>query len=85
MKRYQPAKRLVELGLVLQYDSQNYKCIYKREKYLTVLERVAINQERASIMSGKDEFIQPLETKIQSILLIIKQSRWKPENEILYD
>ena len=56
--------------MVLLFDSKSVT------KYLTVNQRILINQERAFIMQGRDEaecFAQPdeLERKIQFVLTVI--------------
>lgn len=83
MKFYTPPKRLVELGLVLQYDT------FLQEKGLTALlssyHRMLINQERSKIMSGYFNYTQTIDDLIESILLKIKEERWKPKIEIQYD
>lgn len=86
MKLYIPPQRLVNLGLVLQYDKEVFKCELKEESFLTWNERLLINRERARIMANDNSYKQDdlLEFKILKILLIIKQSSWKPLKVIEY-
>lgn len=84
MKIYQPSKRLVELGLVLQYDTELQEV--SKDAILTDTQRFWINQERAKIMSGEDDYLQhpKLEVVIESISLQIRKQNWKPKIEIRY-
>ncbi|QSW90733.1 hypothetical protein J0383_07955 [Flavobacterium endoglycinae] len=86
MKIYLPPPRLVDLGLVLQYDKEVFKCELKEENFLTWNERLLINRERARIMANDHSYKQDivLEYKILNILLIIKQTHWKPLKTIEY-
>ncbi len=87
MKKYQPTKRLVALGIVLQYDNQVFKCELKEERFFKWIERLLINRERARIMAKDNSYRQTevLENKIKAVLKAIDESGWKPENEIQYD
>ena len=80
MKHYVPPIRLVNLGLVLQYDKEVFKCELKEESFLTWNDRLLINRERARIMAKDDSYRQEtsLETKIYQILLEIDKNNWKP-------
>ena len=79
MKVFKPPKRLVELGLVLQYDKEH-------QPIFNLVERIYINQERGLVMQKNNTYEQPetIETKIQKVLIEIKVNRWKPEKEIQY-
>lgn len=83
MKKYLPPKRLVELGLVLQYDSSFQEL--GQSPILSTEQRILINQERSRIMSGDFDYIQPVDSKIESVLVEIRKQNWKPETEIQYD
>lgn len=87
MKPYTPPRRLVELGLVLQYDSEFFKCCLKEERFFKWIERLLINRERARIMAGDNSYKQTevLESKIKDVLKVIQEKNWKPEKEIQYD
>ena len=87
MKKYQPTKRLVALGKVLQYDNKVFKCELKEERFFKWIERLLINRERARIMAKDNSYRQTevLEEKIEAVLKAIDESGWKPENEIEYD
>jgi hypothetical protein len=82
MKKYIPPKRLVELGLVLQYDTEQKPTFNTND-----FEREMINQERAKLFAGDYSYMQTekLENKIQTILLEIQKQNWKPKKEIQYD
>lgn len=86
MKFYLPPPRLVNLGLVLQYDKEVFKCELKEESFLTWNDRLLINRERARIMAKDDSYKQEtlLENKIDQILLEIKKNNWKPLKAIEY-
>ncbi|MEO6176806.1 MAG: hypothetical protein ABIP27_16765 [Flavobacterium circumlabens] len=86
MKLYLPPHRLVNLGLVLQYDKEVFKCELKEENFLTWNDRLLINRERARIMAKDDSYRQDsaLENKIDQILQEIKKKNWKPLKEIEY-
>lgn len=81
MKYFKPTQRLVELGLVLQYDSQE-TAIFNKDGF----EREMINQERANILQGNFDYWQTpnLEQKIKSTIQEIKQTNWQPEKAIVY-
>lgn len=81
MKYFKPTQRLVELGLVLQYDSQK-KAIFNKDGF----EREMINQERAKIIQGNFDYwqTQNLEEKIKLAIQEIKQTNWQPEKAIVY-
>lgn len=85
MRVYIPTKRLVELGLVLQYDTELQEV--SKDAVLTTNQRFWINQERGKIMSGDEDYFlyDSLEDLIQKILLQIRKQNWKPKNEIHYD
>ena len=83
MKKYQPPKRLIELGLVLQYDSSFQEL--GQSPILSMVQRILINQERGRIMSGHFDYIQPVNCKIESVLVEIRKQNWKPETDIQYD
>jgi len=85
MKIYTPPHRLIALGLVLQYDSERQEIGLM--PILSIGHRILINQERARIMSGDFDYLQPIdfEDKIESILIEIRKQKWKPETEIQYD
>lgn len=85
MRNYIPTKRLVELGLVLQYDTELQEV--SKDAVLTDTQRFWINQERGKIMSGDDDYLQyaALERLIEKILLGIRKQNWKPKTEIQYD
>lgn len=85
MRKYIPTKRLVELGLVLQYDTELQEVT--KTAVLTENQRFWINQERSKIMSGDDDYLQyqTLEVLIENILLGIRKQNWKPKTEIQYD
>ncbi len=86
MRQLQPPKRLVELGLVLQYDKEVFKCELKEENFLTWNDRLLINRERARIMAKDDTYRQSdaLENKITHILREILMNNWQPLKEIEY-
>ena len=85
MRVYIPTKRLVELGLVLQYDTELQEV--SKDAVLTTNQRFWINQERGKIMNGDEDYFlyDSLEDLIQKILLQIRKQNWKPKNEIHYD
>lgn len=83
MKKYTPPKRLVELGMVLQYDTGLQEL--GLSPILTAEQRILINQERGRIMSGFFDYKQPINDKIESVLVEIRKEYWKPETEIRYD
>jgi hypothetical protein len=83
MRKYIPTKRLVELGKVLQYDTGLQEL--GLSPILTIEQRILINQERGRIMSGDFDYIQPVNGKIESVLVEIRKQHWKPETEIQYD
>lgn len=83
MKIYNPPKRLIELGVILQYDTSLQEL--GLSPVLTTEQRIFINQERGRIMSGDFDYIQPIDSKIESILTEIRKQRWKPETDIQYD
>ena len=85
MRNYIPTKRLVELGLVLQYDTELQEL--SKDAVLTDTQRFWINQERGKIMSGDDDYLQYeiLERLIEKISLEIRKQNWKPKTEIQYD
>lgn len=86
MKLYSPPPRLIDLGLVLQYDKEVFKCELKEESFLTWNDRLLINRERARIMANDFSYWQDdsLEVKITQILFEIKQRNWKPLKAIEY-
>lgn len=86
MKNYLPPPRLIDLGLVLQYDKEIFKCELKEESFLTWNERLLINRERARIMAKDNSYWQDdlLESKIRHILQEIKRKNWKPLKNIEY-
>lgn len=81
MKYFKPTTRLVELGLVLQYDSQK-EPIFNKNGF----EREMINQERSAIIIGNFDYWQEveLEYKIQNTIATIKRQKWLPETPIEY-
>ena len=85
MRKYIPTKRLVELGSILQYDTELQEI--SKDAVLTVNQRFWINQERGKIMSGDENYLQcqKLEALIEMILLEIRKQNWKPKAEIQYD
>jgi hypothetical protein len=85
MRKYIPTKRLVELGSILQYDTELQEI--SKDAVLTVNQRFWINQERGKIMSGDENYLQcqKLEALIEMILLEIRKQNWKPKTEIQYD
>lgn len=86
MKLYLPPPRLVNLGLVLQYDKEVFKCELKEQNFLTWNDRLLINRERARIMAKDDSYRQEtsLENKIAQILLEMTKNNWKPLKPIEY-
>jgi hypothetical protein len=86
MKHYLPPARLVNLGFVLQYDKEVFKCELKEENFLTWNERLLINRERARIMAEDPTYRQSeeLESKISQILQEIKKNNWRPLKTIEY-
>lgn len=86
MKLYLPPPRLVNLGMVLQYDKEVFKCELKEENFLTWNERLLINRERARIMANDNSYRQEieLEIKIYQILQEINSKNWKPLKTIEY-
>lgn len=84
MKAFEPPKRLLELGLVLQYDSERQEI--GLNPILEIEQRILINQERGKIMSGDDNYTQTTnyEATIQAVLLGISKQNWKPKTEIKY-
>ena len=83
MRKYTPPKRLVELGKVLQFDTGLQEL--GLSPILTTEQRILINQERGKIMSGDFDYIQLINSKIESVLVEIRKQNWKPETEIQYD
>ena len=83
MRKYIPPKRLVELGKVLQYDTGLQEL--GMSPILTTEQRILINQERGRIMSGDFDYVQSIQSKIESVLVEIRKQHWKPETEIQYD
>ena len=82
MKGINPSQRHANLDSVLQFDSERQS--QGKAPILSVGQRITINQERAAIMAGNDEFENPIEEKIQTVLLEIKNRRWKPQEAIDY-
>lgn len=84
MKVFKPPKRLLELGLVLQYDTERQEI--GLSPILEIEQRILINQERGKIMSGDDNYTQTTnyEAIIQTVLLEIAKQNWKPKIEIKY-
>ncbi len=84
MTIYKPPQRLLELGMVLKYDSELQED--GKTKKLEPHEREAINRERAKVIANDYSYqhFESLITKIDSILLEIKLKRWKPKNPIEY-
>jgi hypothetical protein len=82
---YIPTKRLVELGLVLRYDTELQEV--SKAAVLSENQRFWINQERGKIMSGDDDYLQyvTLEVLIKTILFEIRKQNYKPKTEIQYD
>jgi hypothetical protein len=82
---YIPTKRLVELGLVLRYDTELQDL--SKAAVLSENQRFWINQERGKIMSGDDDYLQyaTLEVLIKTILIEIRKQNYKPKTEIQYD
>ncbi len=80
--------RLLDLLSVLQYDSEE-------EKRLTVWERMYINQQRGDLFVFKRSLFgelhnnkvrfyllpEPLETKVETIIDLIKSKNWKSNYE----
>ena len=85
-KIYNPPARLVELGLVLQYDKEVFKCELKEETFLTWNERLLINRERARLMANDNSYRQSdtIEDKIKTVLREITMNNWEPLKEIEY-
>ncbi len=79
MREYIPSKRLVLLGLVLQYDTEDTPSFKEHERF-------AINQERAKVIANDNSYSQSetVEAKIATILIDIRKHNWKPLNEIQY-
>ena len=67
MRKYEPPKRLVELGKVLQYDTGLQEL--GLSPILTTEQRILINQERGRIMSGDFDYIQPVNGKTKGLHL----------------
>lgn len=83
MKYYKPSERLVELGLVLQYDS--FLKDNGKNGLLNEFDRMKINQQRGYLISETEfEKVEDLEIKINEILLQLFQQKWKPEIPIQY-
>lgn len=85
MKIYKPPQRLVELVLVLQFDS--FLKDNGKDGRLTDSERMRINQERAKIMRGETvehDKADVLQLLISVILAEIKARSWKPSAEFQY-
>ena len=81
MKYFKPTQRLIELDLALQYDKQE-RAIFNENGF----EREMINQERAQIFHGNNDYWQEfdLETKIQNTIATINYQKWIPEKPIKY-
>lgn len=79
MKEYKPPKRLVLLGLVLQYDTESSPTLKEHERF-------AINQERAKVIANDDSYKQSeiVESKINAVVVEIRKYNWKPYKEIKY-
>lgn len=82
MKGINPSVRHAELDSVLQFDSETQSL--GKGAILSVGQRITINQERAAIFAGNYEFESTIEFKIQDVLIIIKNTRWKAEKPIEY-
>ena len=85
MKILKPPHRLVELGLVLQFDS--YLQDNGFTPLLTTFERMFINKERSNLLNNEFYYQLPseLDKKIELILTHIHNQNWKPENLIQYN
>ena len=85
MKIFKPTKRLLELALVLKFDTQLQE--KSKQPILTTNQRLWINQERGQIMSGNNDYTQhaTLEALIQKILVEIEKLNWKLEPDIYND
>jgi hypothetical protein len=85
-KNYLPPPRLIDLGLVLQYDKEIFKCELKEENFLTWNDRLLINRERARLLAKDNSYRQDdlLESKIRHILQEIETKKWKPLKNIEY-
>lgn len=79
MKSYTPPQRLLDLGIVLQYDQQ--AC-----RFFAPHERFSINYERARLMANDYSIsqCQSIENKIYEILTAIERQDWCPFSEIKY-
>lgn len=84
MKLYIPPQRLIDLGLVLQYDSELQEI--QNKALLSFYQRLLINQERAKLLSGDENNNQPddLETIIKAVLNEINKQNWQPKQSIKY-
>ncbi len=66
-------KRINQLILVLQYDSQI-------ERHFTDFDRMFIQKERSADLQGIPyQMNKNTEERIQHVLKIIKQIKWKPQ------
>lgn len=79
MKVYTPPKRLLALGLVLQFDREQKRLFAPHERF-------AINQERAKLMANQHDYLQPeeLERRIQTAIFEIETQGWCPLSEIKF-
>lgn len=84
MKIYIPNNRHAILDIILQYDS--LKKELGKSGFFTDAQRFSINQERAKIMSGNNNYLQneKLEILIDSVIKQILSGSWRPQKPIQY-
>lgn len=85
MKIYKPTQRLVELVIVLQFDS--FLKDDGKEGRLSVIDRMRINQERAKLMRGETVIYDEadlLQLLINVVLCEIKARSWQPAEAFRY-
>jgi hypothetical protein len=79
MKQYHPPQELLDLDLVLKYDTE-------KNPILSQTERSKINWQRAKIMRNEATALPPaLQEKIDFTLARIKKENWKPDSPVVYN
>ncbi len=79
MRPYYPPQELIDLDLVLKYDTE-------QSPILLQTERSQINWKRAKIMRNEPMALHPaLKQKIDFNIDKIKKENWKPESPVVYN
>jgi hypothetical protein len=79
MKIYTPPQELINLDLVLKYDTEH-------TPILSQVERSQINWKRAKLMRNEPLALHPaLQQKIDFNINQIEKENWKPESPVVYN